>query len=65
MASSGNYVDSYPDTRYCEVESIEGVDCTFYGEVEVFFDPETETEWWDCPLCNYGHVSGMEEYDDE
>lgn len=59
--SSGVYVDSYTTTRQCTIESIEGDDCDFDGEVEVTFDPETDTEWWDCPLCGYEHVTGYEE----
>lgn len=63
MTSSGIYVDHFTDTRYCDVESAEGVDCTFYGEVEVHFDPEIFAQWWECPLCGHEHDEGMgEEY---
>lgn len=61
MASSGIYVDHYVDTRWCEVESAEGVVCTFYGDIEIFFDPEIYSAWWTCPLCGYGHDEGWED----
>ncbi len=55
MSSSGIQTDSYEDERHCEVESAEGVDCEFLGEVEVFFDPEVRAQWWTCPLCGHEH----------
>lgn len=61
MTSSGIYVDHYTATRHCQIESIEGVDCTFYGEVEVYFDPEIYTQWWKCPLCGYERDEGLED----
>jgi hypothetical protein len=62
MISSGIQTDSYTAERSCEVESVEGVDCDFEGEVEVFFDPEVFAQWWACPLC--GHERDEEWEDD-
>lgn len=58
--SSGIYADSYDDTRACLVENEVGEDCEFYGEVEVFFDPEVFAAWWTCPLCKHEHEEGWE-----
>ena len=62
--SSGVYADSYDDQRLCTVESFDGDVCDFDGLVEVHFDPETDTEWWDCPLCDHEHVDAMQKWRD-
>lgn len=59
--SSGIYADSYTDVRFCGVEDVNGEDCPFEGEVEIFFDPEIWVSGWTCPLCNHEHDEGWED----
>lgn len=60
-SSSGIYADSYEDTKSCGVENELGETCDFYGDVEVFFDPEVFASWWECPLCKHEHEEDWED----
>lgn len=60
MSTSGIHAGSYEDTRYCGYENEFGEVCYFYGDVEVFYDPDVYMETWDCPECRYPHESGWE-----
>lgn len=52
------YADSYEELRYCGHKDVDGDMCPFYGEVEIVFDPESEYETWECPLCTVMHEAG-------
>lgn len=63
--SSRTRVTTWPGDRECDAQDNDGIDCGWQGEVDVDFDPEDHTEWWECPACGQGHLDDMEGPDDD
>ncbi len=55
MGSSGTREESRIEGRECGATDDDGLACEWEGDVDVAYDVEDLSVWWECPACRTQH----------